>query len=107
MLGLRKREPWKFERYFKLVQKEAAKQKAVFYIDAGCGKDVVTRTLWCSEIFGWLIPKSLPKEAILEFEKVWKENNVSDDWTDYFVCVTYNNPSKPEITFMDLPYYED
>lgn len=106
MVGLRKREPRKFERYFKLVQDEAAKRNCIYYLDAGDGKDIITKTLWCSDLSGWLIPNTLPKEKIAEFEEAWKSSAVNDEWFDYFMFVTYENPQKPKIVFLSPTLYD-
>ena len=81
MQGLRTQENDKFCRYFSMVQAEAKKTDAVFFLQAGDGNDYVTDTLECEDLMGWLIPK----DRVQEFEIIWKANKVDDNWTDYFL----------------------
>ncbi len=58
MLGLRKFEGIRFERFFRLVQKEAAKQNCVFFLDCPIGFENHLETMDCCNLCGWLIPKA-------------------------------------------------
>ena len=80
MLGLRKRENEKFERYFELVQEAAAKDDAVFFADAGTGRGCETAEMEAEEMFGWLIPKNLAEE----FKPGWKVSDILPKFDDYF-----------------------
>lgn len=81
MRGLRTQENDKFCRYFALVQTEAEKHGAVFFVEAGDGNDYVTDSLECEDLMGWLIPNT----KIQEFEPLWRTYRVDDAWTDYFL----------------------
>lgn len=98
MQGLRTQENDKFCRFLSLVQAEAERHNAVFFVEAGDGNEFVTDVLECEELMGWLIPK----DRVHEFEPIWKAYKVDDDWTDYFlwaewylkdgeVCVRFQN----------------
>ena len=80
MQGLRTQESDRFRHFFSLVQAEAEKRDAVFFLQAGDGNDYETDDLECEDLMGWLIPK----DKIPEFEPIWKAFQVMDDWTDYF-----------------------
>jgi hypothetical protein len=57
----------KFMRFFDIVQAEARKQNRVFFVDSGEGNEVITDTIDCEDLSGWL----LPPEDIAEFEPQW------------------------------------
>ena len=80
MKGLKTRESSKFERFFGIVQTTAALLDAVFFLEAGDGRDFVTETLEGEDLQGWLIPKE--KEE--EFFKVWDKDEVGEEWDDFF-----------------------
>ncbi len=80
MKGLRTQENDKFNRFFELIQQEAEKKDCVFFADAGDGHELITDTLECEDMTGWLIPKSKAKE----FEPMWKRDQVPQSWTDFF-----------------------
>lgn len=46
---------------------------------------------------GWLIPR----EKVTEFERLWKDDDVSDDWTDFFVWAVWNNDKELTVKFED------
>jgi len=95
MVGLRRPESYKFEKFFSIVQDAAAKKDCVFYLDAGDGRDFETDTLEGEDLMGWLIPKD--KAAV--FEEEWLTGDVSDDWSDYFVFAVWVNKHNPSIDF--------
>lgn len=78
MLGLRMQENDKFNRFWELVQAEAARQNKVFFADCGEGHILETATMECEDMRGWLIPKEKAKE----FETEWQQDKVSDKWID-------------------------
>lgn len=81
MKGLRTQESDKFNRFFKLIQQEAEKTDCIFFADAGDGHELITDTLECEDMMGWLIPKSMAKE----FEPMWKRYQVPhQSWTDFY-----------------------
>ena len=84
MRGLKKQEDAGFERFFELVQQEAAKRGAVFFAYAGDGNDIVTPEFEGEELMGWLIPS----DKADEFEAVWKtakSDNDLKDCNDFFL----------------------
>ena len=80
MRGLRTQEGKKFELFFSLVQAEAQKHKAVFFVDSGEGHQFENEEMECEDLFGWLIPE----KRVKEFEEVF-QSKVGDDWDD-FTC---------------------
>ncbi len=79
MQGLKTQESDKFNRFWELVQAEAARQNKVFFADCGEGHILETPVIECEDMRGWLIPKEKAKE----FEKEWQQDKVSDEWTDF------------------------
>lgn len=95
MLGLKKRESSKFEKFFGIVQETAQKAGCVFFLDAGDGNDFETEDLEGEDLMGWLIPE----DKVSEFTLVWKEDSITDDWTEFFVWAVWNNEQNPTIKF--------
>lgn len=95
MQGLRTQETSKFLKFFAIVQDAAQKKNCVFFLDAGDGRDFENDTLEGEDLMGWLIPK----DKVFDFEKEWKQNDVSDDWSDYFVWAVWENANNPTIKF--------
>ena len=86
MQGLRTRESDKFNKFFSLIQDEAKKHNAIFFADAGDGHDLETPELECEDMMGWLIPVVRAEE----FEPLWEDSKVDDDWTDYFTWAIWS-----------------
>jgi len=80
MKGLKTQEKKKFKRFFKIVQREAERQNAVFFLEAGDGREFSTETLDGEDLQGWLIPQ----DRADEFQKQWINNNFTEDWDDFF-----------------------
>ena len=95
MQGLRTQETSKFEKFFAIVQDTAQKIGCVFFFDAGDGRDFETDTIEGEDLMGWLIPN----DRLPEFEQEWKNGDVSDDWSDFFVWAVWDNPNNPTIKF--------
>lgn len=95
MLGLKTQESNKFKKFFNLVQKTAERNGCVFFLDAGDGRDFENETLEGEDLMGWLIPL----EKVAEFEQLWKDDDVSDDWTDFFVWAVWNNDKELTVKF--------
>ena len=95
MLGLRTQESEKFKKYFSIVQEAARGIKCVFFLDSGDGRDFETDTLEGEDLMGWLIPE----DRVLEFEKMWKAWEVSDEWTDFYKWAIWDNPDNPTVKF--------
>ena len=83
--GLRSQESEKFNRFWDLVQDEAATQGCVFFGDCGEGRDLVTEELEGENFSGWLIPKA--QERV--FEDLWRRGAVPDDWLNHMVWMEW------------------
>lgn len=59
----------KFDAFMEIVQSEARKKGARFFISSGEGHELITETLECEDLFGWLIPLDREKEFISEKSK--------------------------------------
>ena len=95
MRGLRTQEGEKFERFFTLVQKEALKQKGIFFLDCGEGNDFDNGFMEGENLSGWLIPFGLADE----FEKEYlKHNDDLEEWEEYFCWIEWENENSPKIT---------
>lgn len=80
MRGLRTQEPTNFINFFELVQKAAAQLGCVFFLDSSDGNERLFGDMEISDLTGWLIPNNLSER----FELIWKENNESDEWVEFF-----------------------
>ena len=86
MQGLRTQENDKFIRFFKLVQAEAAKKKAVFFADCGQGDVFENKHIECEDMCGWLIPEAMAEE----FTPLFMDNSEKQhDFDDFYVFVDY------------------
>lgn len=97
MLGLRKQESNKFEQFFSIVQDAAEKKGAIFFLDAGDGREFETAALEGEDLMGWLIPK----ERAPDFLREWTAGDISDDWTDFFQWAIWENAQSPSIHFSE------
>ncbi|MDO5036943.1 MAG: hypothetical protein Q4E37_01415 [Tissierellia bacterium] len=79
MRGLRTKEDKKFLKYFEKVQECAKLKESVFFLDFGECNDTTFKDMIIDELFGWLIPFDKAEE----FEILFNEENVSDDWDRY------------------------
>lgn len=95
MQGLRTQETNKFMKFFIIVQDTAEKEDSVFFLDAGDGRDFENDTLEGEDLMGWLIPK----DKVSDFEKEWKENSVSDDWSTFYVWAIWDDTDGLTIKF--------
>ena len=89
MRGLKTQEGSKFERFFQLVQDEAAKSNAVFFLLSGEGRDIILPNLEGEDLSGWLIPADMADE----FEEEWKDPDSSehlDKWDHYFMWAEWS-----------------
>ena len=82
MRGLCTSERERFKNFFALVQEEAQKKGAIFFLESGEGNHFDFGDLGCTDLFGWLIPEA---EAD-EFEAIWRKNphdlQALNDWYD-------------------------
>ena len=68
-----------------MIQSAAEAKGAVFFADAGDGNDFETPTLEGEDMMGWLIPT----DKANEFEPMWEQSDVSDEWSDFFVWAVW------------------
>ncbi len=95
MLGLRGQESSKFNIFFSRVQRSAQDKGCVFFVDAGDGRDFETDIFEGEDLSGWLVPK----ERIDEFQPLWENDDVSDDWSELFGFAVWENQDDPTIRF--------
>lgn len=76
----------------KLIQKEAAKEGKVFFIESGEGHELITEDLWLEDLFGWLIPE----EMATVFNKIYTDkegfnwlNSDENTWEIYSCCAEW------------------
>ncbi len=81
MQGLKKQENEKFNKFWEIVQNEAERNEARFFLDCGEGREFSTDTMEGEDLSGWLIPN---KEAE-EFEKLWKAGEDIKRFSE-FIC---------------------
>lgn len=89
MLGLKTQESPKFNRFFQLIQDEAARQGAVFFAFAGDGRDLELPDMEGEDMMGWLIPK----DRVAEFQPEWETENSEealDRWGDFFTWAEWS-----------------
>lgn len=87
MQGLRTQEGIKFERFFSLVEKEAEKKDAVFFLDSGEGHDFENDKMEGENLSGWLIPNRKAKE----FETAYIERADLSKWIDRYAWASWEN----------------
>lgn len=87
MRELRTQENKRFEKFFDIVRKEAAKTNCIFFVDCGEGREIFTDSLEGEDLSGWLIPE---KQAD-KFEPEWKKNKVSDKWDEFIRFAIWDN----------------
>jgi len=98
MLGLRTNESDKFVKYFEIVQTTAQQQGCVYYLDAGDGRDFENEVYECEDLMGWLIPM----DSVTDFEKEWNSDDVSDEWSEFYMWAIWSTPESPTIKFEDF-----
>lgn len=95
MQGLKTQEKSKFLNFFSIVQETAKNNNCIFFLDAGDGRGFENEKFEGEDLMGWLIPQNLS----VDFEKIWLDDNVSDDWSDYYVWAVWENETSPTINF--------
>ncbi len=91
MRGLRTQEGEKFEAFFSIVQKEAAKKHSVFFLDCGEGREFFREDMEGEDLRGWRIPE----DKADQFEQEWRNGlNESqwDEWQDFMEWVEWHPP---------------
>lgn len=95
MRGLRTREGNRFEKFFQLVQNEAEKQGAVFFLECGEGNEFSAHSMEGEDLRGWLIPEGQADK----FEHEWKNSDPGDEWEDNIAWALWSGkPETPDIT---------
>lgn len=102
MQGLKKPEGNKFERFFEIVQTQAKKTGAVFFLFSGEGNELETDEMDLMDLSGWLIPE--PKAKI--FEKEWEQTVRQSDlekWKSFFTFALWSGKTDSiSIDFKDF-----
>lgn len=93
MRELRTEENEKFEHFFTFVRNAAAAQGAVFFVDCGEGRELLTDTLDGEDLSGWLIPQRDADRFQTEFDA----GDVSGQWDDFMRIAVWSLLSKDEI----------
>lgn len=76
--GLRTEESVAFRAFFSLVQREAAKQGASFFLDFGEEKNLPFQGMELDDLFGWLVPLA----EVDEFEEAFNQGQDLSCWDD-------------------------
>ena len=89
MLGLRTKENLEFINFFKLVQEEAKKQDAVFFLDYGCGDVLTIGNIEYEDGVGWLIPNGVAKD----FEQQFLNYSIGSEWDKFEAWLDWKQTS--------------
>ena len=95
MKGLRTQENNNFIKFFEVVQSEAEKIGKVFFLDCEEGHDGSVNGMEVCNLSGWLIPA----DKAHEFELLWKREKEDDNWSDFFVFVSWKDENGLKIVF--------
>ena len=87
MQGLRTQEGIKFERFFSLVEEEAKKKNAVFFLDSGEGNDFENNDMEGENLSGWLIQNNKTNE----FETAYIDRADLSKWIDCYAWASWEN----------------
>lgn len=98
MQGLRTQEGAKFERFFSLVEKEAGKKDAVFFLDSGEGRDFESDEMEGENLSGWLVPNSEAKK----FETAYMERADLSEWIDSYAWASWENKDGEIVVNIEL-----
>lgn len=74
-----------FVKYIEYVQEKLCDDNHTFFVDCQDSGERIINDMWVCDLFGWIIPNDL----IDKFYTIWLYDEVSDDWIDYFVSVTW------------------
>ena len=97
-----------FLKFFDVVQREAKKQGAVFFLECEEGNEGTVDNIKCMNFTGWLIPNKFAKsfnDLFLSYcdavdDDKWDKFCVAEEWSK-------NDEGELTITFRDLfPYIE-
>lgn len=100
----------KFNKYFELIQQEAAKQDKRFFMDTGEGREHITDEMEMEDISGWLVPVELKEE----FADYWMlegnpHNNLPDKWDIpfyRFALWSIDDMGKVQVEFKDFGFWD-
>ena len=79
----------KFDAFMEIVQSEARKKGSRFFISSGEGHELITETLECEDLFGWLIP--LDRERI--YQRKSKKFN-EEKWEQFEIFAIWEKEEK-------------
>jgi len=97
MLSLEQKE----NNFTKILHDAASELKCIFYEDSGEGHDMVTDTLYCEDVSGWLIPLHRKDE----FAKSDRNDN---KWNRFFCFAEWRQEGDDiKIDFKKYPIYID
>ena len=99
MRELRTQENERFERFFAFVRSAAAAQDAIFFVDCGEGRELVTEELDGEDLSGWLIPQQDADGFQTEFDS----GDVSGQWDDFMRIAVWSQSGK-EIQIQFKPF---
>ena len=97
-----------FLKFFNVVQKEAKKQRAVFFLECEEGNEGTVDNIKCMNFTGWLIPNEFAKtfnDLFLSYSDAVDD----DEWDKFCVAEEWSKNREGELTinFRDLfPYIE-
>lgn len=95
MRGLRTHEGNEFAKFFQLVQEEAKKKNAVFFLECGEGNEFSGEGIEGEDLRGWLIPE----QKADAFEREWKNGDPGDDWENNIAWALWSGtPDAPDVT---------
>ena len=91
----------KSDNFSVILHKAAAEKGCLFSEDSGEGHDMVTDTLYCEDVSGWLIPIARKDEFI-------KSDRKADKWDKYFCFAEWRQDGDDiKIDFRKYPIYID
>lgn len=102
MLGLRNQESTQFNKFFEIVQKEANEIGSVFFLMSEDGNNSIVNDMEVCDLQGWLIPKNKSNDFI----PLWEKDDVTDEWSDYFVFSTWKDDNGVKVAFETIPDYD-
>lgn len=92
----------KEERFFELIQKEAKKHNAKFFVSSGEGHEIINNELDGEDFSGWLIPLD-KTEAFVEVLKKAEGKEFDDKWMKFFIFAIWREKSNGiKIEFKDF-----
>ena len=86
--GLRMQENKKFLNFWEIVQKEASKHNAVFFLDSGEGNEIETSDINAEDLSGWLVPKNQAEEFDVLFKK-FDKSAISNKFDNFYMIASW------------------